>query len=55
MIYSHITKNVVDPLSYQDIASKHYVDTNAFTTAGRVVSVDIKLSVGSDLVKESRM
>ena len=27
------------------------VDTNAFTTAGGVVSGDIKLSVGSDLVR----
>ena len=33
------------PLSNQDIAS------NAFTTAGGVVSGDIKLNVGSDLVR----
>ena len=32
-------------------AIKKYVDTNAFTTAGGVVSGDIKLSVGSDLVR----
>ena len=31
--------------------TKNYVDTNAFTTAGGVVSGDIKLSVGSDLVR----
>ena len=35
----------------QDVASKNYVDTNTFTTAGGVVSGDIKLSVGSDLVR----
>ena len=34
----------------QDVATKNYVDTNAFTTAGGVVSGDIKLNVGSDLV-----
>ena len=43
---SHIFKNVTDPLS-----TKNYVDTNAFTTAGGVMSGDIKLSVGSDLVR----
>ena len=48
---NNIIKNVVDPLSNQDVASNNYVDTNAFTTAGGVVSGDIKLSVGSDLVR----
>ena len=33
-----------------DVATKNYVDINAFPTAGGVVSGDIKLSVGSDLV-----
>ena len=41
----------MNPFSYQDVATKNIVDTNAFTTAGGVVSGDIKLSVGSDLVK----
>ena len=51
---SHIITNVLNPLSNQDVATKNYVDTNAFTTAGVVVSVDIKLSVGSDLVRSLR-
>ena len=41
--------NVSDPLTNQDVATKNYVDTNAFTKTGGVVSADIKLNVGSDL------
>ena len=48
---NNITKNVVNPFINQDIATKNYVDTKAFSTAGGVVSVDIKLNVGSDLVQ----
>ena len=48
---SNIIKNVAVTLSNQDVATKSYVDTNAFTTAGGVVSVDIKVNVGSDLVR----
>ena len=48
---SNIIKNESDPVSNQIVATRNYVDTNAFTTAGGIVSGDIKLNVGSVLVR----
>ena len=48
---SHIITNVADPLSNHDVATKNYIDINAFTTAGGDVSGDIQLCVGSNLVR----
>ena len=46
---NNIIKNVVDLLTYQDVATKNYVNTKA--AVGGVMSGDIKLNVGSDLVR----
>ena len=52
---SIIVKNEADPLSNQGIASKNYVDSNAFITAGGVVSDDKKIKCRFWLGKESRV
>ena len=36
------------------LQTKNYLDKNAFTTAGDVVSGDIKLNIGSDLARSLR-
>ena len=48
---NNIIQNVADPLTNQDVASNNYIDINAFTTAGGVVSGEIKLNVGFDLIR----
>ena len=45
---------MADPLSNHGVATKNYVDTISFTTAGGVVSGIIKLNVGSVLVRSLR-
>ena len=46
---NNIIKIVADPLTYQDVATKNCVDTNA--AAVGVVFGDIKLNIGFDLVR----
>ena len=48
---SNIIKNVADPLSNQDVVTKNYILAHAFSTAGGVVSGEVVLRIGSDLVR----
>ena len=50
----NIIKYVADSLSNQDVATQNYVNKNAIATVAGVVSSDIKLNVGSDLVRSLR-
>ena len=47
---SNIIKNVADPLSTQDVVTKNYIHTHAFSTAG-FVSGDVVLRIDSDLLR----
>ena len=38
-------------MSNEDVATKNYVDKNAIITVGGVVSGDVKLNVGSAMVR----
>ena len=47
---SNIIKNVADPLPNQDVVTKNYIHTHAFSTVGGVLSGDVVLRIGSNLV-----
>ena len=48
---SNIIKMYRNRCQIKMLQPRIYVDTNTFTTTGGVVSGDIKLSIGSDLVR----
>ena len=50
-MHSHIIKDVANTSSNQDVETNKYVDKKAITAVGGVVSGNIKLNVGSDLVR----
>ena len=48
---SNIIKNVANPLCNQDVVTKNYIHTHAFSTAGGVVSGYVVLRIDSDIVR----
>ena len=42
---------MADPLSNEDVVPKNYIHAHVFSNAGGVVSGDVVLRIGSDLIR----